>query len=49
MGLKLLVAYKDSVSYGPRLKFVTRAHRLTDKEIGPAIARRLRLAVQTAR
>ncbi len=48
-GLKLLVAYKASVSYAPRLKFVPRAHRLADREIGPAIAKRLRLAVQTAR
>lgn len=48
-GLKLLVAYRDAVSYSPRLKFVPRAHRLARSEIGPAIARRLAQAVKTAR
>lgn len=48
-GLKLLVIYKASVSYSPRLHYVPRAVRLADREIGPAIAKRLRYAVKTAR
>ena len=48
-GLKLLVAYKVSASYRPRLKFVARAEVVARREIGPAIARRLAQAVKTAR
>lgn len=48
-GLKLLVAYKSAVTYTPRLKFVPRAHRQASATIAPAIARRLRQAVKTAR
>lgn len=48
-GLKLLAAFKSSVDYAPRLKFVPRAHRLAQREIAPAIARRLAYAVKTSR
>lgn len=48
-GLKLLAIYKDAVRYKPRLKFERRARVLAGKQIGPAIAKHLRRAVQTAR
>lgn len=48
-GLKLLAAYRSSVSYSPRFRFVPRAHALASREIGPAIARNLSRAVKTAR
>jgi hypothetical protein len=47
-GLKLLAVYKGSVDYKPRLKFVPRAHAIAKREIAPAIAKRLALAVKTA-
>jgi hypothetical protein len=48
-GLKLLATYHSSVKYSPRLKFDTRAYKRAERDIGPAIARALTHAVNTAR
>jgi hypothetical protein len=48
-GLELLAIFKDSVKVMPALRFVPRARVKASKEIGPAIAKYLAIAIKTAR